>query len=227
MKENIFKVVIALIFLAIFNLVFFLLDGPANPVNWVSYGFITFAYLMLLATPLFGGNAKGLTVLQATLWMNATGYFFLELAVGIVFFVLGPQDMTWPLIVQAVILAIFIIMQLMSALANKSTDQSIRKQRAESQHIRQMSDKLRSRLAMVDDAELKKELTVFYQSLSSTSLETFDEAQDAELQLRNSIEMLCMNIEDGADAEQTRKSLRRAKTALQDRNTAIRNARMY
>lgn len=227
MKENIFKVVISLIFLAIFNLLFFLLDGPANPVNWVSYGFITFAYLFLLATPLFGGNAKGLTILQASLWTRATGYFFLELAVGIVFFIVSPQEMTWPLIVQAVILAIFLIMQFMSVLANKSTNDSIVKQRAESQFIRQMSDKLLSRTNMVEDAELKKELKLFYQSLSSSSIETFAQAQDAELQLKNSIEVLCMNIEDGADGEQLRKALRRAKTALQDRNTAIRNARMY
>lgn len=227
MKENIFKVVTALIFLAIFNLVFFLLDGPANPVNWVSYGFITFAYLFLLATPLFGGNAKGLTVLQASLWLRATGYFFLELAVGVVFFVISPQEMTWPLIIQAVILAIFLIMQFMSVLANKATDESIRKQRVESQFIRQMADKLRSRLNMVEDADLKKELTPFYQSLNSTSIESFPEAQDAELQLKNSVEVLCMNIEDGADAEQIRKALRRAKAALQDRNAAITNARMY
>lgn len=227
MKENIFKVVTALIFLAIFNLMFFLLDGPANPVNWVSYGFITFAYLFLLATPLFGGNAKGLTVLQASLWLRATGYFFLELAVGVVFFVISPQEMTWPLIIQAVILAIFLIMQFMSVLANKATDESIRKQRVESQFIRQMADKLRSRLNMVEDADLKKELTPFYQSLNSTSIESFPEAQDAELQLKNSVEVLCMNIEDGADAEQIRKALRRAKAALQDRNAAITNARMY
>lgn len=227
MKENIFKVVTALIFLAIFNLVFFLLDGPANPVNWVSYGFITFAYLFLLATPLFGGNAKGLTVLQASLWLRATGYFFLELAVGVVFFVISPQEMTWPLIIQAVILAIFLIMQFMSVLANKATDESIRKQRVESQFIRQMAEKLRSRLNMVEDADMKKELTLFYQSLNSTSIESFPEAQDAELQLKNSVEVLCMNIEDGADAEQIRKALRRAKAALQDRNAAITNARMY
>lgn len=227
MKENIFKVVIALIFLAIFNVLFFLLDGPANQVNWISYGFITFAYLFLLATPLFGGNAKGLTVLQASLWLRATGYFFLELAVGVVFFIISPQEMTWPLIVQSVLLAIFLVMQFMSVLANKSTDKSIRKQRSESQHIRQMSDKLRSRLNMVEDAELKKELTLCYQSLSTSSLETFPEAQDAELQLKNSVEVLCMNIEDGADAEQIRKTLRRVKMSLQDRNTAIRNARMY
>ena len=54
MKTNILKVIVALIFLVLFNVLFFVLGGTEqSQVNWVSYGFIHAAYLMILITPLF------------------------------------------------------------------------------------------------------------------------------------------------------------------------------
>ena len=59
MKNTFVKIVISLIFLIIFNLIFFLGGGLEHSAsNWTSYGFVTFAYLCLLATPLL---AKGST----------------------------------------------------------------------------------------------------------------------------------------------------------------------
>ena len=61
MKSSIIKIIISLAFLALFNALFFLLGGTKHTdIEWVSYGFIHVAYLMVLLTPLFClGNPQG------------------------------------------------------------------------------------------------------------------------------------------------------------------------
>lgn len=59
MKSNILKLVIGLIFLIVFNVLFFLLGGTErSDTEWVCYGFIHAAYLCLLVTPLFCNAEK-------------------------------------------------------------------------------------------------------------------------------------------------------------------------
>ena len=133
MKKNVIKVVIALIFLVVLNLLYFICKGEPTTADWVSYAFIHAAFLCLLATPLLGaGIGKGLVVLIAGLWLRALGYFFVELVVGGAFLLASPEGYAWPLGVQAVLLAAFLVMQLMSVLANDSTSNAIRRQRERS-----------------------------------------------------------------------------------------------
>ena len=48
-----------LIFIIIFNAMFFILGGTDHSVSvWISYGFIHFAYLMLIVTPFFMRRGK-------------------------------------------------------------------------------------------------------------------------------------------------------------------------
>ncbi len=130
MKRNIIKVILALIFLVLFNVLFFVIGGAHQPkASWISYGFIHAAYFCLLATPLFGKAGKGLTVLTATLYLLATIYFFIELVIGVVIILIAPQGIAWPLAIQAVLLALFLILQLTGALANDATVRSIQEQK--------------------------------------------------------------------------------------------------
>ena len=48
MKSSIIKIIISLVFLALFNAMFFILGGTKHTdIEWVSYGFIHAAYLMV------------------------------------------------------------------------------------------------------------------------------------------------------------------------------------
>lgn len=229
MKSNIIKTVIALIFLIVFNLLFFLLGGYERTMTeWISYGFIHAAYLCLLATPLFcRNNKKGDTVLTASLYLRALVYFFIELAAGLViigFFAEGPH--LWPTIIQSVLLAIFLIMQLMSVLANDATKQSLDKQREERIHIRLLADNLRDAMRSTTDPDLRKKIEKCYESLNSSSLESFPQARETENALEGAVNILCMQVANGdSSAEQLEASVKQVQTAIFNRNNAIKRAR--
>lgn len=229
MKSNILKLVIGLIFLIVFNVLFFLLGGTErSDTEWVCYGFIHAAYLCLLVTPLFCNAEKGETVLSASLYLRALFYFFTELAMGLGFIwynAYNPISIVWPAIIQGILLAVFLILQLMSVLANDATKASLAKQRHERVYIRSLAEKLKETMRQVNDPTLHKQLAICYESLSSISLESFPEALDAELELKNSVNTLCSFVEQG-DTSQLGQQIQNIQVAIKHRNQAIRMARL-
>lgn len=225
MKANILKVIIGLIFLIVFNVMFFLLGGTErSTTEWICYGFIHASYLCLLATPLFCNAGKGETVLSASLYLRALFYFFTELVVGLGFLFYNVVSPTWPAIVQGVLLTIFLILQLMSVLANDATKASLAKQRQERVYIRSLAENLKEAMLLVNDPTLHKQMANCYESLNSSSLESFPEAMDAELELENAVNTLCSFVEQG-DISQLASQIQKVQVAMKHRNQAIRMAR--
>lgn len=225
MKSNILKVFIGLIFLILFNVLFFLLGGTERTTTeWICYGFIHAAYLCVLITPLFCNAGKGETVLSASLYLRALFYFFTELVIGIAFIWYGPESHIWPAIIQGGLLAIFLVLQLMSVLANDATKASLAKQRQERVYIRSLSENLKEALRQVNNPTLRKQLSNCYESLSSSSLESFPEAIDAELELENAVNTLCSSVEQ-SDTSQLEQQIQKIQVAIKHRNQAIRMAR--
>lgn len=225
MKENILKVIIGLIFLIGFNVMFFLLGGTErSDTEWVCYGFIHVAYLCLLATPLFCNAEKGETVLSASLYLRALFYFFTELVFGIGFLWYNAEDPTWPTIIQGGLLMVFLILQLMSVMANDATKASLAKQRQERVYIRSLAEDLKEAMRQVNDPTLRKQMANCYESLSSSSIESFPEAMDAELELENAVNTLCSFVEQG-NQEQLESQIKTVQTAIKHRTKAILMAR--
>ena len=51
-KKSILYILLDLVFLAVFNTVFFVVGGTNHPASvWAAYGFIHFSYIMVLVTP--------------------------------------------------------------------------------------------------------------------------------------------------------------------------------
>ena len=228
MKANILKIVIGLIFLIVFNVLFFLLGGTErSDTEWVCYGFIHVSYLCLLVTPLFCNAGKGETVLSASLYLRALFYFFIELAIGLGFIwynAYNPIAILWPVIIQGILLAVFLILQLMSVLANDATKASLAKQRQERVYIRSLAENLKEAMRQVKDPTLRKQMANCYESLRSSSLESFPEAIDAELELENAVNTLCSFVEQG-DTSQLGQQIQKVQVAMKHRNQAIRMAR--
>lgn len=225
MKANILKVIIGLIFLIVFNVLFFLLGGTErSTTEWICYGFIHVAYLCLLVTPLFCNAGKGETVLSASLYLRALFYFFTELVVGIGFLWYNAESPTWPAIVQSVLLMAFLILQLMIVLANDATKASLAKQRQERVYIRSLAENLKEAMRQVNDPTLRKQMANCYESLNGSSLESFPEAIDAELELENAVNTLCSFVEQ-ADMSQLGSQIQKVQVAMKHRNQAIRMAR--
>lgn len=228
MKANILKVIVGLIFLIVFNVLFFLMGGTErSDTEWICYGFIHAAYLCLLVTPLFCNAGKGETVLAASLFLQALFYFFTELVIGLGFIWYNAYysiSLIWPTIIQGILLAIFFILQLMSVMANDATKTSLAKQRQEKVYIRSLAESLKETMRQVNDPALRKQISNCYESLSSSSFESFPEAIDAELELENAINTLCSFVEQG-DTSQLSGQIQKIQVAMKHRNQAIRMAR--
>lgn len=225
MKSVFLKLIIGLIFLFLFNSLFFLLGGTEHTTTeWVCYGFIHAAYLCLLCTPLLCNAEKGETVLSASLYLRALFYFFTELFIGIGFLWYNSESPLWPAIVQGFFLALFIILQLMSVLANDATKASLAKQRQERIYIRSLADDILNAMRQVNDPLLRKQMTSVYETIKNSSIESFPEAVDTELELENSVNTLCSYVEQG-DYVQASQQIQNVQIAMKHRNQAIRRAR--
>lgn len=226
MRTNLLRIFATLGFLVLFNFLFFFLGGTdQSAVNWVSYGFIHVAYLMILATPLFQPKGGELTVLTTTLYLQSIVYFIAQLAVGVAFIYVQPQSVRWPLIVQSIGFTLFLIWQLLSVMANDATEASVQKQRTESARIRELTVQVRDAMRNVENEELRKSVARCFDVLNSSSIESFPEAEDAELKLCNAVEMLCAAIEDN-DQAQIEAKAKRVYNAVLSRNDVIRRCRM-
>lgn len=225
MKTNILKVIICLIFLIVFNALFFLLGGvERSTTEWICYGFIHLAYLSLLSTPLFCNAGKGEMVLSASLYLRALFYFFTELVVGVCFLWYNAESPTWPATIQGVLLMTFLILQLMSVLANDATKASLAKQRQERVYIRSLSENVKEAMCQVKDPALRKQMSLCYESLNGSSLESFPEAINEELELENAVNALCLSVEQG-DVNHLDSQIQKVQRAIRNRSKAIRMAR--
>ena len=77
---------------------------------------------------------------------------------------------------------------------------------------------------MVQDPTLRKQLMNCYESLKSSSIESFPQAKEAELELENAVLTLHTFVEQSDDAKIAQQVIR-VNNALRYRNQVVKNAR--
>lgn len=221
MKKDIFKVLVGLVFPVAFNLLFFLIGGTERTAaEWISYGFIHFAYLCIILTPVFCKKGKGRAVLNDSLYLRALAYFVVELIAGVAFLLWNPEETVWPATVQAVIAAAFLLMQLMSVAANEATDESLARQSREKIYIQDLASNVREAMQRVQDPETRKKLRSVYEELKSASTGSCPEAEEIELQLAANVNALCMDAQSSSPS-QIDSAIMAARETLRKRNSII------
>lgn len=105
-----FLVVIALIIIGCFNVIFFLLNDTENSTStWIIYSFINIALLSPVVIGLLKFRKSDMSA-SATLISGI--YCIVELFVGIIFFLINPENWIWPFIIQFVLLCIAAVLVL-------------------------------------------------------------------------------------------------------------------
>lgn len=194
MKRTVLTIILGLIFLVVFNAIFFYFGGTERTeTEWISYGSIHFAYLCILLTPLFCKKEQGRTVLNASLYLRAIFYFIIALITGAAFIGFNPESAVWPAIVQGSFATIFLVMQIMSVMANDVTDKSLAQQTKEQIYVRDLATKMREAMQQEKDAETRKKLRNIYEMLNSASTGSCPEAADIELELSDLINSVCLD----------------------------------
>lgn len=194
-KTNTLWVMIDLIFLIIFNAMFFILGGTDRTTSvWISYGFVHFAYCMLLVTPFLVRKGKSAAVFGFSLYSISSTYFFVELIIGVIFILVSPESYKAALLVQLCIWGIYAVLLISNMIANEHTAEAEEKRQFEIDYIKNATAEMASLLSGITDRETKKRVEKVYDAINASAVKSHPKVLSLESQilvaiteLRNSI----------------------------------------
>lgn len=195
-KKNFLWVILDLIFLVIFNVVFFVISGTEHPASvWISYGFIHLAYIMLLITPKLIRKSSSSSVFGFSLYSISSTYFLVEFIIGVIFIFAKPESYKVSLVVQIITFGIYAAMLISHMIANEYTADNIERHELELQYVKNCSAQLKGIMNQVEDKNIKKKVEKAYDTLHSSPVRSNNTARDYELTVMDLIEILEQNIE--------------------------------
>jgi len=195
-KKNFLWVILDLIFLVIFNVVFFVISGTEHPASvWISYGFIHLAYIMLLITPKLIRKSSSSSVFGFSLYSISSTYFLVEFIIGVIFIFAKPESYKVSLVVQIITFGIYAAMLISHMIANEYTADNIERHELELQYVKNCSAQLKGIMNQVEDKNIKKKVEKAYDTLHSSPVRSNNTARDYELTVMDLIEVLEQNIE--------------------------------
>lgn len=187
-KANVLWVILDLIFLIIFNAVFFVAGGAEHPTSvWISYGFIHFAYLMLVITPFLVRKAKSSAVFGFSLYSVSSVYFLIELVTGAIFVLVSPEGYIAALLVQLVIAGIYASCLISNMIANEHTADAQEKRQYQIDYIKKASSEMKAIQNTISDKALKKKLEKIYDAISTSPVKTHPDVLQLESKILSDI----------------------------------------
>ena len=172
-KKNVLWAMLNLIFLIVFNVLFFTTGKTDyNASVWLSYGFIHFAYLMLLITPYLIRKGKSSSVFGFSLYAISATYFLIELVTGIIFILVSPESYYAALWVQLCIAGLFGVMLISHMISNEYTAEAEEKRQSQIAYVKDVSAKLKSLLDKISDKETKKRIERAYDAIYSSPVKS-------------------------------------------------------
>ena len=197
-KINILWIILDLIFLIIFNTIFFMVGGVKHLVSvWISYGFIHFAYLMLILTPFLIRKGKSSAIFRYSLYSISAVYFFIEFVTGVIFILISPESFQAAFLVQLCIAGLYGIILVSNMIANEHTADTEEKRHSQISFVKDASIKLRGLLENVSDKDAKRQVERVYDAIYSSPVKSRPELAQIENQILQSIN----ELERAASAE--------------------------
>ena len=198
-KTTTLWIILDLIFLVIFNALFFVMGGTEHNASvWMSYVFIHFAYIMLLLTPFLIRKGKSASVFGFSLFSISTVYFFIEFITGIIFILVAPERFNVALLVQLCLAGLYGIVLVANMIANERTAEAESKRQHEIAFVKDASMKLKGLLESVSDKETKKKIESVYDAVRSSPAKSHPTVTQIENRILQSIDVLEVEITAGS-----------------------------
>lgn len=187
-KKPLFNLMLDLIFLVVFNIVFFVIGGTEHPLSvWISYGFIHFSYLMILATPYLVRKSSSGAIFGFSIYSISTAYFFVEFFIGLIFIFVGSESYKASLIVQVIIAGAYAAMLISNLLANEYTADNIERHENEVAFIKNVSSRIKILMGKVSDKKANKEIEKAYDILHSSPTRSIASVKLLEEDIKNKV----------------------------------------
>lgn len=221
MKATLIRIVFTLVFLVVFNTLFFLLSGTDNPTSvWVSYAYIHVAYFTILFLPVLKTKGDASYYLSSVLYGQAITYFILELIAGVVFIVYRMESPVWSLVIQTALWLIFVVLILGNAWANQATAQSLEKRKQDIDAYQSMRMSLKRLIAKTDKPELKRLIADCSDKLEASSSRQTQESEKIDIEIEQAIASLRQSI-TGDDVEESTSLARQLAGLIEERKTIL------
>ncbi len=222
MKKTFLWLLLDAVFLVLFNTFFFLLGGSDHPASvWISYGFIHFAYIMVIATPILTRKNRSTTVLRMPLYTISTVYFLVEFVVGLIFIFIASDTVKATLLSQILIAGIYAIFLLINLIANESTSKNVERQKQEVDYIKTASSRIMLFVDKASDKKANKAIERAYDMLHSSPTRSNEDVKSIETDILNKIS----ELETAVRADETEKIIKISDdivSLLENRNRKVR-----
>jgi hypothetical protein len=222
-KPSILWIILDLIFIIIFNSVFFIVGGVDHNMSvWLSYGFIHFAYLMLLLTPFLIRKGKNEVVFGFSLYSISAVYFLVEFVTGIIFILLSSENYKTAFLIQLCITGLYVIMLISHMIANENTADAVKKQLYQIDFIKNASVKIKSMINRINDKGIKKKIEKLYDDFQSSPVKSHPDLAQIESRILAYINGLDDAISIG-NKESMNSLIDSLLAAISERNSLLRN----
>ena len=172
-KTTLLWIILILVFLIVFNVVFFITDTTKSNVSvWISYGIIHFAYFMLLITPKLIRKGKSSAVFGFSLFSISATYFLAVLISGITFILIYPDKYNIALLIQLCITGLYAIILISYMIANEHTADAEENRQYQISYIKDASTRLKSLLERIIDKETKRKVEQVFDAVYSSPVRT-------------------------------------------------------
>lgn len=187
-KKSVLGILLGFVFLVAFNCVFFIVGGTDRAASvWISYGFVHFAYLMVLVTPFLVRTSSSAAVFGFTLYSISSAYFLLEFAVGLVLAFMKIESCKSALVVQIIIAGIYAMLLLSHLIANEHTADSVERHEEEVAYIKTASSRVKALVGKANGKKANKGIEKAYDILHCSPSKTAATVRSIESDVMNRI----------------------------------------
>lgn len=224
-KKSILWILLDLVFLAVFNTVFFVAGGKDHVASvWISYGFIHFAYLMVIATPLLIRKSSSSSIFGFSVYSVSSTYFLVEFITGLIFIFVKDESYKASLIVQIIIAGIYAIILISHLLANESTADSIEQHEEEVAYIKQAASEVKLLIDKSDSKKVNKKIEKVYDALHSSPTKSNFSVKIIEQTILGKIDEL-KNAVNSGDENLIVSKTKELLSDIEERNSRLRNSK--
>lgn len=196
-KKNLLWILLDLVFVIVFNVIFFMFGGPERPASvWVSYVFIMLSYVMLVITPYILRKSDH-TVLGLSVYSVSSAYFIIEFITGLVFVFLRTDNTKIAVAVQLVIAGLYLVILISALLANEHTIENSEIHEIEVAYIKESTSRIKMLIGKTDDNRFEKEMERLYYLIKSSPTKTHPDVFDIETAIWDNISLLEQHINKG------------------------------
>lgn len=180
-KKSVLFMLLDLVFLAVFNVVFFVIGGVEHVASvWISYGFIHFAYIMVLISSLMTRKSSRSAVLGMPLYAISAAYFFIAFIAGLIFVFVASDSYKASLVVQVIIAGIYAVILLTNLIANEHTADNVAKHKNEVFYIKNIAAELKALIGKPSDKKANKEIEKAYDAVHASPTRSILAVQELE-----------------------------------------------